>query len=324
MVEIRYQQQRLALAETETVLDCLTRNGVPVPFSCRAGVCHSCLMRAVSGTPPRSAQKGLKDSQQEQRYFLACLCHPTEPLAVALPEDSPATVPATVKGLELLNDEIMRVMLASHSPIEYRPGQFVRLFVEPNESRSYSIASVPAEDRHLDLHVRRLPGGRISGWIHEQLRPGHTVEISGPTGDCFYVPGHPEQGLLLIGTGSGLAPLYGIARDALHQGHTGPIRLFHGSRDRRGLYLVDELTELDRQFKQFDYTPCISGPDVPRGHADGRPSDVALRELTNVKGWRIFLCGHPDMVASTRRKAFLAGAAMQDIHADAFSVAHHA
>jgi hypothetical protein len=36
----------------------------------------------------------------------------------------------------------------------------------------------------------------------------------------------------------------------------------------------------------------------------------------------VFLCGHPDMVKSSKRNAFLAGAALRDIQADAFLSAH--
>lgn len=321
MVNIKYAKDRFPLGENQSVLDCLTNHGVPVPFSCRSGVCQTCLMRATSGTPPESAQNGLKDSLKLQNYFLACVCHPTENLEVALPDqDYQAVFPATVKKLELLNDEIMQVALESHAPIEYRPGQFINLFRDSSLGRSYSIASVPHEDDHLHLHVRRLPDGRVSGWIHEQLRVGQTVEIRGPAGDCFYVPGNPEQGMILIGTGSGLAPLYGIVRDALHLGHSGPIRLFHGSRDRRGLYLMGELNDLTRKYSNFDYVPCLSGEDVPHEFAKGRAHDVALRHVPNLKNWRMFLCGHPEMVKIAKKKAFLAGASMKDIHADAFNV----
>ena len=45
----------------ETVLEGLLRDGVSVPHSCRNGICQSCLMRAVEGTPPEAAQKGLKE-----------------------------------------------------------------------------------------------------------------------------------------------------------------------------------------------------------------------------------------------------------------------
>lgn len=320
MVAIRYADVRVELKEQESVLDGLTRRGVPVPSSCRGGVCQTCLMRATEGTPPEQAQRGLKDSLKLENHFLACICHPTEDLAVALPGEVRAAVPATVRRLELLTDDIMHVALESHAPIIYRPGQFINLLRDRSLSRSYSIASVPDRDEHIHLHVRRLAGGRMSGWIHEELRPGQTVDIQGPAGDCFYVPGRPEQPLLLIGTGSGLAPLYGIVRDALDRGHTGPVRLFHGSRDRRGIYLVDALRELAREHFNFDYVPCLSGPAVPEGFTAGRAHEVALREVPDLRNWRLFLCGHPDMVKQARKKAFLAGAAMKDIHADAFSV----
>jgi NAD(P)H-flavin reductase/ferredoxin len=320
MVSIRYAKDRFELEEKQSVLDCLTARGVPVPFSCRSGVCQTCLMRATGGSPPEAAQHGLKDSLKLQNYFLACICHPAEDLEVALPADAFAAIPATVRKLKLLNDDIMHVALESHVPIEYKPGQFINLFRDKALGRSYSIASVPCLDDHIHLHVRRLPGGRVSGWIHEELRPGHSVEIRGPAGDCFYVPGKPEQPMLLMGTGSGLAPLFGIVRDALNQGHTGPIRLFHGSRDPQGLYLIGELIDLTRECSNFDYVPCLSGSDVPPGFAAGRVHDVALQEVPNLKDWRIFLCGHPEMVKAAKKKAFLAGASMKDIYADAFNV----
>jgi ferredoxin-NADP reductase/ferredoxin len=320
MPQVTYAHRSFGLAENQSVLDVLEQQGVPVPYSCRAGVCQTCLMRAVRGMPPEAAQAGLKDSLKLQNHFLACVCHPTEDLEVTLPDDAQAAIPATVVGLERLSDDILHVALQCHGPIEYRPGQYINLMRDPQLGRSYSIASVPGEDELLHLHVRRLPRGRVSGWIHEELRAGQTVQVRGPAGDCFYVPGRPEQPLLLIGTGSGLAPLYGIVRDALLRGHVGPIRLFHGSRDRHGLYLTGELRELTRRYSQFDYVPCISGEDRPHGHAAGRAHAVALQALPGLDGWRVFLCGHPEMVKDARKQAFLAGASMQEIHADAFNV----
>ncbi len=279
-------------------------------------------MRAKAGAPPAASQLGLKDSLRLSGHFLACLCQPPEDLEVALPDDALLSTHAFVSKLELLNHDIMRVELECLSPFEYRAGQFINLVHDGMHVRCYSLASVPRLDKHLQLHVRRLPQGRVSGWIHEDLEIGQNVEIRGPAGDCIYVPGKPEQALLLIGTGSGLAPLYGILRDALDQGHFGPIRLFHGSRESHGLYLIDELRGLERRFPNFSYFPCLSGVHVPEGFTAGRVHDAALRETPDLKGWRIFLCGHPEMVKVTRKKAFLAGASLQDIHADAFNVSH--
>jgi len=320
MAVIRYASQSFVVAERQSVLDALTAGGVPVPSGCRSGICQTCLMRATEGRPPEAAQRGLKDGLKLQNYFLPCVCHPVEDMAVALPAEASPALPATIKALELLNADIMRVVLEPAAPIEYRPGQFINLRRGPTLSRSYSIASVPRLDPHIELHVRRLPEGRMSGWIHGELRAGQTVEIRGPAGDCYYEPGEPARPMLLIGTGSGLAPLLGIVRDALSQGHTGPIRLFHGSRDARGLYLMEALRELAGIYPNFEYLPCLSGPGVPPGCAAGRVHEVALREFPNLKNWRLFLCGHPGMVKLAKKQAFLAGAAMKDIHADAFSV----
>jgi NAD(P)H-flavin reductase len=248
------------------------------------------------------------------------VCHPDQDLTVALPEVSATMSQATVRELRPLNAEIMQVALETHGPLDYRPGQFLNLFKDPEMGRSYSIASVPGDDSHIHLHVRRLPEGRVSGWIHGELAVGETLSIRGPAGHCFYVPGNPKQPLLMIGTGSGLAPLYGILRDALRQGHTGPIRLFHGSRDQRGLYLKGELGDLAAENAQFDYVPCVSGAEAPTGHAAGRAHDVALAEQADLKGWRVFLCGHPEMVRQAQIRTYLAGAALSEIYADAFIV----
>ena len=322
MPTLRYAHQSWPMPEGQTVLDCLLEHGIAVPHACRSGLCQSCLMRAVDGMPPAAAQAGLRDTLKAGKYFLACLCKPSENLAVTTLDatEQGACMPATVRGLELLNAEVMKVVLECHAPIDYRAGQFINLVRDTRLSRSYSLASVPGEDEHLHLHVRRVPRGRASGWVHEELRPGHRVDLRGPSGDCFYTERDKDQGLLLIGTGSGLAPLYGLARDALRRGHSGPIRLFHGSREQRGLYLTRELRDLARRHSNFDYTPCISGADGAAGHARGRVHDIALQEFGSLKNWRVYLCGHPEMVKSAKRRAFLAGASMKDIYADAFIV----
>lgn len=322
MTTIRYDDKSFALAENQSVLECLNGHGVPVPYSCRAGVCQTCLMRAMSGTPPPTSQLGLKDSLKISNHFLACICHPTEEMEVAMPDDAHLSTHAYVRKLELLSHDIMLVELETLNLFEYRAGQFINLVHDSTHVRSYSLASVPNLDKHLQLHVRRLPHGKVSGWIHEELRIAERMEIRGPSGDCIYVSGKPNQPLLLVGTGSGLAPLYGILRDALNQGHQGPIRLFHGSREPHGLYLVDELKELEQRFANFTYYPCLSGVQVPDGYTSGRVHEAALQKTPDLKGWRVYLCGHPEMVKVMRKKTFLAGASLQEIHADAFNVSH--
>ena len=318
MPSILFDGRSIQLQEKESVLDALLRDGHALPYSCKAGSCGTCMMRAVEGELPAKSQFGLKDSWKEQRYFMPCSCHPETDLSVAtLAADT--QVPARLIALDPLSANVTRVRLACDAAFEFRPGQYLSLFRPDGLARSYSIASLP-EDGLIELHVRILPNGRMSGWLRDGAQAGDSVRLLGPSGDCFYVSGREDQPLLLIGTGTGLAPLYGILRDALQRGHRGPIRLFHGAVTVEGLYLVGELRNLASLHPQFVYTPAVldaagtGAGDILAGSID----QVVLQQIPDLTGWRAFICGDPELVQKLRKKVFLAGAASKDIHADAF------
>ncbi len=275
-------------------------------------------MRAVRGVIPEPAQKGLTPTMVARKLFLACQCVPTQDLEVALADDVIERTEASVCAIEVLNDEIRGVHIRPPGRFEYRAGQFVRLFMDARTSRNYSLASVPALDDDLIMHVRRVPGGLVSGWIFEHVQRGDTVTISEAFGDCFYLPGRPEQDILLLGTGCGLAPLYGIVRDALNHGHLGRIHLYHGSRDACGLYLNEPLSRLAAIHPNLRYRPCISEGPSADGYCAGTPLGVALEDNPDLTGWRVYLCGNPQMVEAARMQTFLAGAGSAEIFADPF------
>jgi NAD(P)H-flavin reductase/ferredoxin len=317
MAVVQFEDAVYALRPGETLLDGLERGGAQVPSSCRNGVCQSCLMRAEAGAPPAASQKGLGETQVAQGYFLACQCVPGEDLSVARPDDAGRMLETRVVALVRLNARVWSLRLACPAGFSYRPGQFINL-MRDGVVRSYSLASVPGLDDTLACHVMHYPGGSMSGWICTEACPGDSLKIAGPLGSCFYTPGRPGQPLLLMGTGTGLAPLYGILRDALQQGHTGPIHLFHGSLRADGLYLVDELRALARTHPQVAYYPCsLEESGDPEIHA-GDLGAYAKARIGDLGGWRVFLCGAPDFVKQSQRACFLAGANMADILADAF------
>ena len=189
-------------------------------------------------------------------------------------------------------------------------------------SRAYSIASLP-EQGELELHVRRVPEGRMSGWFHNEARPGDRVSVLGPSGECFYTTGKEDQPLILAGTGTGLAPLYGIVRDALRNGHRGPIHLFHGALHRGGLYLVEELRRLAERHPHFKYVPAVlhadgAADEHEHGIAVGPLDGVIAKKLPKLAGFRAYVCGDPGIVNTLRKKLFLGGVASREIYADAF------
>ena len=315
---ITYQGERYDCEANESVLDCLTRHDVSYPSSCKNGICQSCLMVAVEGEPTSKSKEGLKDTLKVQNYFLACSHIPDSDMVVADP-DSSATQQSLTKVIkkELLNDDILRLQLSPENEFIFRPGQFISVKREDGLVRSYSIASLPDSDEQIELHVRQLDNGDMTTWMHESLDVGDSVTISGPAGECMYLPTDLNQRLILVGTGSGLAPLWGILRDALQQGHKGDIHLFHGSYTAAGLYLVDELRALEKQYKNFHYTPCVD-IEAPENVTQGRIDTVLLDTYPDMKGNRLYICGHPDMVQGIKKKCFLAGGNLKEMFSDPF------
>lgn len=320
MSSIVVKDQRYPLTPGATVLDTLLHAGVEVPFGCRAGACQSCLLRATSGTIPAEAQQGLKETLKAAGWFLACRCQPVDELTIDLSAQATPMQRARLVEKRPLSPRVMGLWLKPEEPFDYRAGQYLTLWRDASQGRSYSLASLPGEDSLLELHIARIDGGIVSGWVHDALQLGDEITIQGALGECFYVAGDLAQPLLLVGTGTGLAPLYGIVRDALRNGHHGPIHLFHGARTRDYLYYHDEVSALAARHDNLHYHPSlVEGSDPLAGDVEIGPVDQLLtRHLPTLAGWRVYLSGAPDIVAKLRKQCFLAGAASKAIHTDPF------
>ena len=318
MTKLTINEQVFFCEPNETVLDRLLHENVTISYTCKKGSCHSCMVRSLAGTPPEAAQVGLRDTLKKHNHFLACLCYPEQDMVIKVPDQSELYTKGIVVVNEMLNRNTLLLILALRDAFEFNAGQFVTLQRPDGLTRSYSIANTPQESNTLEFHIRRLPNGRFSEWLHDEVRIGDSIAVSEAHGHCFYLPERRDQGLLLVGTGTGLAPLAGILTDALAHGHSGPIYLFHGSREVEDLYRIEEMRHFSEQHNNFHYVPCLSGDDLADGFSSGRVNDVALASFSELKGWRIFLCGHPDMVNQMKKMTFLKGAASTDIYADAF------
>ncbi|HYX21549.1 MAG TPA: FAD-binding oxidoreductase [Thermoanaerobaculia bacterium] len=108
--------------------------------------------------------------------------------------------------------------------------------------RSYSISSAPGAKPRLEVTVERVDDGEVSPFLLDELRVGDRLELRGPIGGYFtWMPGGGGP-LLLVGGGSGVAPLMAILRARAEARDETPVRLLYSARG------VDELlyrAELD-------------------------------------------------------------------------------
>ncbi|MBK7535340.1 MAG: 2Fe-2S iron-sulfur cluster binding domain-containing protein [Myxococcales bacterium] len=323
MPRIIYQGRVHEARAGQTVLDVLLEGGEPIAHACRVGACGACIVRATEGQPPAQAQVGLRDAWRAQGYFHACRAEVSGDLVVE-PLGEGARVAAQIEERAALSPTVARVFVRLLGELPATAGQYVTLH-RGHTARSYSIAALPAPGI-LELHVRRVPGGALSPYLCDDAAPGDPLLVQGPLGHCIYVPGRPEDPLLLAGTGTGLAPLWGVLHDALSANHRGPIYLFHGALTPGDLYLVEELRQLAATHPGLRYVPSAvrAEPDsrsmsaAPPELELGPLDEVIARHLPSTSGMRAFLCGAPEIVALLKRKLYLAGTSLRDIAADAF------
>jgi CDP-4-dehydro-6-deoxyglucose reductase len=327
MPKLTFNSTTFELNQYETVLDCLLRHQQSIPYACRAGMCQACLIKAVDCNATQESKKWIKEVLQEKGYTLACQWVPDSDVAAALPTIEEFSVETSLRTIEALNDQVLRATLDvmdKSAMFHYYPGQYVTLISPRGITRSYSVANAYEEDGFLEFHVSKTTQGIFTGWLFGEAKPGDILHMRGPNGDCFYSNTSAETyPIILAGTGTGLAPLYGIIRDALKQGHEGQISLFHSGHTTDNLYYVKELESLQQEYSQFQYLPCArekNGNQKVKGLQHGSIEEVVDANLDTgaLNRTRVFLCGAPDLVHGLRKQIFMKGVSAGNIHCDPF------
>jgi ferredoxin-NADP reductase/ferredoxin/truncated hemoglobin YjbI len=319
---IRYREHEFQLLQDESVLEGLLRRGILVPFSCRSGSCHVCMMRATGDGIPAAAQKGLHPRLQARGYFLPCACAPQADLTISDPDPEDLRLDALVVEKQQLAENIFRIRLEPALNLTPLPGQHIAVVHPSGVCRPYSVASLPEEDYYLDLHVGRSTGGLVSNWLIDSVHAGDMIGIQRPSGSFALGAQTDGMPLLLLATGTGIAPMLPILRDTLKKFEAREVWVFHGMRSRAGLYAHEVLNTLARQHSNLHYHGCCSGEEVAAPLLHGRVTDIALDMLPNLTDFTVMIAGNPHMVADARSRCRHAGAKDEDILCDAFHHAH--
>ncbi|MFY1664811.1 iron-sulfur-binding ferredoxin reductase [Pseudomonas sp. Pseu.R1] len=305
MPELRAGDWQWSVAAGSNLLDALNGAGLCVPYSCRAGSCHACLVRCTQGEPLDAQPEALDAGQREKGWRLACQCRVVDDLSVELFDPVRDGSLATVSGHDWLSPSVLRLRLEPERPLRYRAGQHLLLWTASGVARPYSLASVPGEDTFLEFHIDcARPGAFVDVArflkIGDELRMG---ELRG--GVLHYDPDWQERPLWLLAAGTGLGPLWGILREALRQGHQGPIRVMHIAREH---YLAASLQGLATEHDQLQVELI-----------DAEQFQTALSGLRVASRQTIALvCGSPGSVEAFSKRLFIAGLPRGQLLADTF------
>ncbi|EJC61942.1 oxidoreductase FAD/NAD(P)-binding subunit [Alcaligenes faecalis subsp. faecalis NCIB 8687] len=323
---IRQTGTQFDAQEGQNILQAALENGIVYPYGCRQGRCGGCKTRLVQGQVDLLdySRFALTEAQSARGLILACRAIPRSDVTLDWigTDDVRGRVPlrqveGTVVTLEALTHDIrrVRIRLADEQPLMFFAGQYADIKFGQAPARSYCMANRPGE-AELEFHIRRVPGGVASAYVHTVLEPGERVTLELPKGTSYLREGHGGP-MLCIAGGAGLAPIKSIVETALASGMSQAIHVYFGVREGRDLYGLEEFRALARDYPTLLFTPVVSG--IPVAHCSrGLVTDIAGSEQADLRGWKVYVAGSPTLVDATIGMALKRGLKIQDLHAQIY------
>lgn len=323
--------QTVNVAEGQTILDACLRAGIYLPYQCNHGLCSTCKVTVVDGEVDlgEASPFALMDFERDEGRALACCARPLSDVTIEADIDVDPDarncpvldIEADVVEIRNLSADIKGIWLDTKGvTFDFQAGQYINLRLPGIEGeRAFSLANAPSEGL-LEIHVRLVPGGRGTGYLHEVLKVGDKLSLSGPFGR-FYVRESADVPMIFIAGGSGLSSPKSMVLDLLGKGCELPITLFHGVRRRHDLYFADLFEKLAAAHGNFTYVPVLSDPQPGDGWTGetGFVHEAAVRHFNGVfKGHKAYLCGPPPMIEASIRALMKGRLFDRDIHTESF------
>ncbi|QHI97531.1 2Fe-2S iron-sulfur cluster binding domain-containing protein [Xylophilus rhododendri] len=320
--------------EGEWVLDAAFRQGIAVAHGCREGRCSSCKCVLLEGDAQVQDYStfALPDYERDAGHVLLCRTYAFSDLTVELlnyDEDlmrrsiAVRDFPGELVAVSELTHDIRLLEVRLAEPMKFWAGQYVELTVpEAGVTRSYSMASTQSSPDTLRFIIRKYPQGAFSSLVDARLRPGTAVSLKGPFGGCFRREARPGP-MLLVGGGSGMAPLWSILQDHIESGEQRPIRFFYGARSRQDLFFLEEFAAVAARLTDFEFIPVLS----QAAPGDGWTGETGFvhEALQRVMAERplpgqadAYVCGPPPMVDAVLPALQRLGVAAEHTHVDKF------
>ncbi|MDO4540250.1 MAG: FAD-binding oxidoreductase [Syntrophomonadaceae bacterium] len=209
----------------------------------------------------------------------------------------PARIELRVSDIiqETERDRTLRLTAAGGYLPPFQAGQYINLLLAVDgvhTSRPYSISSSPRQRAYYDITVRKIDGGWVSTYLHEQVGIGDILYSSGPAGQFHFNPLIHRPELILIAGGSGITPFMSMLREAVDAGLTREFHLIYGCRDEAEMIFAQELKYMALRHDNIAFTPVLSEPDAGRPGATGLITREIIEQAAQGMGDpSYFVCG---------------------------------
>ncbi len=321
--------REIAVRQDETLLEAGLRAGVAMPFECRNGGCGVCKATILNGEVHHGPYQTrvLSDDERRRGLALLCVCTALTDLEIEIEQGAAAgaargihRLEVTVAAMRRASPEVMilHLRLPAGTDMSYRAGQYFNVILEDGARRAFSFATAPGLRGDIEMHVRRVPGGRFTTRVFESLGVGDRLNIEGPFGAFQLRDG--ARPLIFVAGATGFAPVKSMLQQAFRSGIARRMILYWGVRHAEDLYERQLVEDWARAHPNFRFVPVLSEPEPEHGWSGrtGLVHEAILSDHPDLSGFEIYTCGSVKMVEAAR-PAFLAqGLPEEACFSDAF------
>lgn len=215
---------------------------------------------------------------------------------------------------------------ADFSALSFEPGQFITIspvIGGQTIARCYTLSSSPTRPFAFSITVKRVPGGAVSNWLHDNLKPGDNLKACGPAGS-FTPVGHPATKLLYLSAGSGVTPLMSMTRAACDMAGNLDIVFVHSARTPTDIIFHGELTRMQAAMPGLRVISVCEGLDdtvqwqQPIGRLD---LSLLSQHVPDYKEREIFTCGPQGYMEAVKSLLREAAFDFAHYHQESFDIA---
>ena len=333
----------IEVEEDETILDGAFRQGLQLMHGCKEGQCSACKSFLLEGEEGMEVELGkystfaLNDMEKEEGHVLLCRTYAYDDVTIELlnyDEDMLrsgvpiSTARTKITAIDPVTSDMRRLALELVEPTTFAfiPGQYLDLHVpDSDETRSFSMATTPSNEGHLEFVIKCYPGGRFSELLQNGLHVGDEITVTGPYG-LFTLREGRTSDIVFVGGGAGIAPVLSLLRSMDERGIERTSRFYYGARTEDDLPFRTEIGTFEQRLGSFSFTPALSHlPDGAEWSGEtGFVHDVVDRIEGDLSGCDAYVCGPPPMVEAAIAVLEKHGVPTDHIYFDKFTTSAEA
>jgi len=332
-IQIDGSTKHFPCAPGDTILRAALRAGIGFPYECNVGSCGNCKFELLEGELQSfwSDAPGLSEKDRLKNRWLGCQAEAFSNTRIKVremehyaPVHLPLQTSASLSHKRAITHDLHEFSFECDAPLSFAPGQYALIhFSDVQGPRAYSMSQGGGSHQRLDFQVRLTQGGLGTQKLFS-MPLGEKVRIDGPYGMAYLREDAPRD-ILLVGGGSGLAPMVSLARGALSR-QALPFQNIHfiyGARETRDICGLDMLNELPLWATMGHYTPVVSNAPadevLPPGCERGFVHEVVQKFHANDLGnMEIYFAGPPLMAQAMLKLLVEHKVPMNQVHFDQF------